>query len=271
MIDKLFILRDGEPEFEIGDVTGGQIQPLSFDAGAPQPTTIYTAIAGADGEMLNSTTYGPTTATATFFLRGRDIYDYKLQAAKLYSLLTSRNPVRVRDGVDEYKVAYLIAKPITLTPLNFTDGDVTVQFDNPAGYRQSYDRSDQLTHWQHGMNLPSDYIPQYTFTENEFDVFNASDFRVDPYKSRHDLKIIIQGVSGKLTVENQTNGTTFSITKELQPSDRFEMDGVHAMLNGVPDSQDTDFGHIELEKGSNHIIVTGTMTGITFSFPFVYF
>lgn len=43
------------------------------------------------------------------------------------------------------------------------------------------------------------------------------------------------------------------------------------LINSNPYSKDTNFGHIQLDKGANDIAITGADgSDITFSFPFVY-
>lgn len=273
MYGKFFIKKQGEPEFEIHDKLSS-VRVLGMDNSAPQITPSYLKSAGSDGQLLQNVTYNTSTVTLHLFARGLDIHDFKLTAAKVYSLLSSRTPIRIRDSISPGKVAYAVVKPFEVQPLNHTDdATIDVQFDNVSGMWYSLVNSDEFATspdaLQIGLELP-EQLPVYHFNSSEFTVFNPSDVNIDPYRQRHSLKITVKG-SGTFEMKNQTNGTSFKCTHSMNSGDKFVLDGVHAFLNGQLDSLETDYGHIVLNKGNNDIVITGLNNAdITFSFPFVY-
>ncbi|GAB6091793.1 phage tail domain-containing protein [Furfurilactobacillus curtus] len=273
MYGKLYIKKQDEPEFEINDVLSS-VKMLGIDNSAPQITPSYLESAGSDGQLLQNVTYNTSTVTVHLFARAIDIQDLKLTAARVYSLISSRTPIRIRDDIEPGKVAYVVAEPFEIQPLNHTnDSTIDIQFDNVSGMWYSLVNSDEIANspdaLQIGLQLP-EQLPSYHFNENEFNIFNPSDLNIDPYRQRHTLKITIKG-AGQFELENKTNGTSFKCTHSMTNTDEFVLDGVHAFLNGQLDSLETDYGHIVLNKGNNDIVITGlNNVDVTFSFPFIY-
>ena len=138
---------------------------------------------------------------------------------------------------------------------------------------QSYVRSDELPDdigkFGFGMGIPATSL-NYVGENSKFNIYNPSDVAIDPYIEHHDLKITVKG-SGAFTLTNQTNNTSVKLNTAMKLGDAFVLNGVVPSLNGSTDV-DTDFGHIELERGNNNITVSGLSdVNITFSFPFLYF
>lgn len=167
-----------------------------------------------------------------------------------------------------------MANPTDITPIQASSqGTVDLVFTNPSGMAQSLVRSDKLPDdldsLGFGMNLPARPL-SYVGTSNQFNIYNPSDVAIDPYVNHHDLVITVKG-SGAFTLTNQTNGTSIKLNKAMANSDTFVLNGVIPTLNGSTDV-DTDFGHIELERGDNDIRLSGlSSANVTFSFPFLYF
>ena len=167
-----------------------------------------------------------------------------------------------------------MANPTDITPiLASSQGTVDLVFTNPSGMAQSLVRSDKLpddlSSLGFGMNLPAKPL-SYVGTSNQFSIYNPSDVAIDPYVNHHDLVITVKG-SGAFTLTNQTNGTSITLNKAMANGDTFVLNGVIPTLNGSTDV-DTDFGHIELERGDNDIHLSGlSNANVTFSFPFLYF
>lgn len=167
-----------------------------------------------------------------------------------------------------------MANPTDITPIQASSqGMVDLVFTNPSGMAQSLVRSDKLpddlSSLGFGMNLPARPL-SYVGTSNQFNIYNPSDVAIDPYVNHHDLVITVKG-SGAFTLTNQTNGTSIKLNKAMGSGDTFVLNGVVPTLNGLTDV-DTDFGHIELERGDNNIRLSGlSNANVTFSFPFLYF
>lgn len=167
-----------------------------------------------------------------------------------------------------------MANPTDITPIQASSqGTVDLVFTNPSGLAQSLVRSDKLPDdlgsLGFGMNLPARPL-SYVGTSSQFNIYNPSDVAIDPYVNHHDLVITVKGL-GVFTLTNQTNGTSIKLNQAMASSDTFVLNGVIPTLNGSTDV-DTDFGHIELERGDNDIRLSGlSSANVTFSFPFLYF
>ncbi|WP_461241153.1 phage tail domain-containing protein [Paucilactobacillus sp. N302-9] len=275
MKPKLYVKIGNQDEFDVSE----RIPGLKFlgETISPQPTGNYQDNAGRDGSILTSLTYAKNTINSNFGLRFKDYYELELAKHEIYSLFASRNVLRTRTDAKPSIVKYVTATPFDLTPLEDYYGysKFTIPFDNSAGVLFSLARSDQLdtisNGKQLGMNLPNGDTPNYHYTSSTFNIYNASDIKIQPYEQHHDLRIIIHFAGTNLKITNKTNGTSWSYTHSAAKSDEIILDGINTTLNGNPASANTDFGNIDLEVGTNSISVTGaTDIDITFSFPFMY-
>ena len=274
MSGHLYIKPQNGDEFDLTQVIP-EVSMLSLTNSSPQITPTYLKLAGSDGERIQNVAFDANTVTANVLVRAQNAAEFKLIAGSIYRLLMGRETVRLRDDIEPNKCSYVIPKPFEITPAEGSHENVlAIPFDNPTGFRYSLAPSDQLDSTTDGlgfgMNLPDTDTP-YTFTTSNFNVYNPSDIAIDPYINHHLLKITVQG-TGSFTLTNTTNGTSIQVTHSLVTGDTFVLDGVRSYLNGNADGLETDFGHIQLEKGNNEIAITGLSNpNITFSFPFIYF
>ncbi|MHA5111165.1 phage tail family protein [Oenococcus oeni] len=247
--------------------------------GRPEFSNIYNTPTIVDGEQFIQTVIAPTTITCRFMMTFSDWYDYQLNKNQFYGLFGNKDLIRIRTDSFPAKVAYV--RPQSFDVIPSEDGSnsciIEVVFDVPSGYKQSIMRSDSLytygeNAWQVGMNLPNGQKLNYTFNgDSSIRVYNASDVDIDPYFSKHDLRILINFAGSGIKISNSINGTEWSYNKAQSFSDSIVLDGVDTTLNGTNANLNTDFGYIKLNKGWNDIVVTGTTQyRITFSFPFLY-
>lgn len=270
---QLFVQPYGGKEFDL-TARLPSVVFLDMKVSAPQLTGDWLTIAGSDGQRLQNATYGANQVTVSLFIKGRNMADFRLLKAELQRVFYQRGLIRLRSSLEPFKVCWVMANPTDITPIQASSqGTVDLVFTNPSGMAQSYVRSDELPDdigkLGFGMNLPASEL-SYVGTSNQFNIYNPSDVAIDPYVQHHDLKITVKG-SGAFTLTNKTNGTSIKLNKAMTTSDTFVLNGVIPALNGSTDV-DTDFGHIELERGDNDIVVSGLgNASVTFSFPFLYF
>lgn len=275
IIEKLYVQKNNEPEFEIHDRIDG-ILSMGITKIAPQVTPQAQQIVGTDGEIVYSNFYGPSTVKLKVYLDGHDVYDYKLLVSELYRMFYARNLIRIRDEVEPNIVYYVIAKPANITTINFTQGSAEIEFINPKGFRYSIKNSDELvgTDYQFGMNATNNDDThgtiEYHFNNNNFWIYNDSDVTIDPYINRHELKVTMH-CDGKPTIKNNTTNTSIAINNQIKHSDEFILNGVDSFLNGQPYGINTDLGYLTLAKGWNNVEIDGANNlDIIFSFPFIY-
>lgn len=274
-IEKLYVKKDGENEFEINEKISG-IEAMGITKVAPQLTPLTKQIVGSDGELSYGAYYGASTVKAKVYLAGKDVYDYKLLVSELYRLLYSRKPIRIRDEVEPNICYWVFVKPMTVTTINYTHGTADIEFINPSGFRYSLKNSDELagTDYQFGMNeTNTDNTHRtigYHFTDNDFWIYNDSDITIDPYINRHELKVILK-CNGKPKIENQTTGTSISVNNNITTDNTFVLNGVDSFLDGQDYGINTDLGYLTLASGWNNINISGASNvDVTFSFPFIY-
>ncbi|CAK1225704.1 hypothetical protein R54839_PPFHFPJH_00182 [Fructobacillus fructosus] len=273
----LFVMKKGHDEINL-TARLPAVDLLEVNTGAPQLNPTYTGIAGSDGQLLQSVAFNSSTFTVSLLIKGNNRSDFNLIKAELQKELYARVPIRLRSSFEPAKAVWVVANPTDITPLANSDtGTVNLAFTVISGLRMTPFRSDELADNQEllsvGMGFPDmDNLPNYHFTSEEFDVFNPSDIEIDPYIQHHDLVIKLSGNTSGFKVENQTNGTSFTVNGQVNKDDKLVMDGITLFKNGEAGNVLTDFGHLVLAKGNNHIKLTGLAdSDVTFSFPFLYF
>ncbi|MCH4010600.1 MAG: phage tail family protein [Furfurilactobacillus sp.] len=271
---KLYIQKDDQQEISIDEVVPG-LRFLKLTHKAGPIVSNWTTVNGRDGERQHGAyTYGPSTTTADFFFKASDYPDFRLAVDKLSNLFRSRTPLRIRDSVQPGIVQYGVVQEYDMAALNFIDSQFSVPFAITGGMRQSLLRSDD--DWNKGielgMELPTNPVPQYVFASGSFSVYNPSDIDIDPFEQNHDLNVTAY-VDGSPTITNKTTGRSFTYERGLNASQKLELRGVDAFVDGNPAGINTDWGDLNLKaKTWNEITVTGcTVKSITFSFPFLFF
>ena len=271
---KLYMKIGDEAEFDIADKVKG-LKYLGDDSTLASTNQLL-QIPGIDGAVSQYKTYSNYQVPAKFFLRFENWQDYKLAKHQINRLFSSRKLIRIRTDVEPAMVRFVMPNPPEIAPTeagaHYTS--FTENFDNPSGYRYSLYRSDSLPNiangWQFGMSLPKT-LPSYHFTSKSFKVYNASDIAIEPYKQKHDLRILFKFSGSQMKITNKTNGSSYTYKNSSNGNDQIILDGIKTTLNGNPASANTDYGTITLETEWNDIDVSGAdSVDITFSFPFIY-
>ena len=271
---KLYMKIGDEAEFDIADKVKG-LKYLGDDSTLASTNQLL-QVPGIDGTVYQYKTYSNYQVPAKFFLRFEDWQDYKLAKHQVNRLFSSRKMIRIRTDTEPAMVRFVMPNPPEIAPTEAEAhyASFTENFDNPSGYRYSLYRSDSLPSiangWQFGMNLPEP-LPSYHFTNKSFKVYNASDIAIEPYKQKHDLRILFKFSGSQMKITNKTNGSSYTYNNSSNGNEQIILDGISTSLNGNPASANTDYGTVTLETGWNDIDVSGAdNVDITFSFPFIY-
>ncbi|ERL63768.1 phage tail domain-containing protein [Schleiferilactobacillus shenzhenensis] len=227
-----------------------------------------------DGQILMNSSFDSRDLTTQWIIYSADEEDQQLAYQAMQRWLMQRGPLWVCfSNSPGYK--YLVRpKPFTPTYNSERDMIVTIVFNNFTGMRESVVNSTVLKQfgegvWQYGMNLPNADDAAYTFSSNQFRVWNPSDVSIEPLLQRHQLTITVKG-SGTPTITNETTGDEFAYSRDISGG-TLELRGVDPYFNGINDGINSDHGVITLAKGWNEISVTGaTVSECSFDFPFVY-
>lgn len=272
---QLYLKIGDDPEFNIAD----KVQGLRYlgDNSTPVITNSYLDVAGVDGSQFQYSTFSRYQIAANFFLRFTDWQDFKMAKHQFYRLFGQRKLIRMRTDVESSIVRFVYPNLPEIKPSqDFAhDALITMNFDNPSGYRYSLYRSNSAYGFKTGNmqfgELGLDSIPNYHFTTGSFKLFNPSDIAIDPYGQKHDLQVVCHFSGNSLKIANASNGSEWEYTKPAKSSDTIILNGINTTLNGQPASANTDYGNLILDTGWNDFTVTGADSiDITFSFPFIY-
>lgn len=267
-----------QDEIDINTITPN----LHFVELTTQPafTNSYQQITGVNGSIYTTSQFDKTTVNLKFLIRFNDWKDFDLAKHDIYRFFMTKEIIRIRCNTAPNKVYYCRAMPFQIAPTKVGSAGAvfTVPLDNPSGLAYSICNSDEISNldkgseWSYGMNIPNNYPLQYHFSNtNNFTVYNPSDVDINPYLQNDKLSIQVKFSGNNITIKNNTNGSNWTYNKKGNGSDTILINGVNSSLNGNPCSKDTNFGHIQLDKGANDIVITGAdSSDIIFSFPFVY-
>lgn len=273
---ELYIKKEGT-EYRLNEVMPSA-HLLEMHIGSPEPIADMYAMRTRDGARLDDLTFGPQRIVAKILLAGDSMEHFYLLRNELMRLFYHRGLVRIRSSDEPAKSAYVLANPTDVTPFDMTSTSVIdLEFQNVMGYRVTpFDSTELIQNMdklQFGMNLELDNLPKYTFNSSAIKVFNPSDVAIDPYVHKHDLRLVLKGVSttNSFTIKNETTNTAITINSQLKQGDEFVLNQVLATINGNANLK-TDFGHISLAKGWNDIKVVGVSNVVLdVKFPFLYF
>lgn len=246
----------------------------------PAFSNSYQNMNGVNGSIYTTSQFDKTTVNLKFLVRFKDWQDLDLAKHDIYRFFMSKDIIRVRCNTAPNKVYYCRAMPFKIAPTKVGSAGAvfTVPLDNPSGLAYSIAPSDEIVNinendnWSYGMNIPRDKQLKYHFRNtNKFTVYNPSDIAINPYLQNDKLSISVKFTGNDITIKNTTNGSNWTYTKSGNGTDTLLINGVSSSINGTPCSKDTNYGHIQLDKGDNNFEITGANSSdIVFSFPFVY-
>lgn len=247
---------------------------------SPAFSNTYQNITGVNGSIYTASQFDKTTVNVKLWVQFKSWKDLDLAKHDIYNFFMTKEILRVRCNTAPNKVYYCRAMPFSIEPTKVGSGGAvfTIPLDNPSGLCYSILNSDEVSNlekgsnWSYGMNIPDDKELTYHFTnKGSFNVYNPSDIAINPYLQNDKLTIQVKFTGNNITIKNTTNGSNWTYNKSGNGKDIILLNGVNSSINGNPCSKDTNFGHIQLEKGDNNITISGANTSdITFSFPFVY-
>ncbi|WKF70456.1 phage tail family protein [Pediococcus pentosaceus] len=253
-----------------------EVNCYDVDVGASVEATTLRKFAGSNGQVVDSSSYDPRTITAHVYAPTFDYIDADLIFKELDRFFSSNDGYWIAFSNSPGKKYWVM--PMTITRTTNSDGGITVDipFNNITGVAQSissapemFGEKPQNVAYDSGVRMDMEK-PQYTFTKSEFDVFNAGSIAIDPLRNLYPLTITAH-FSGKLTIANQTNGSSFSYNGNAKNTDTFTIRQISPYLNGALCGKDTDNGIIQISPGINHFKVSGgKLKDISFDFAFIY-
>lgn len=231
---------------------------------------------GRDGGIFTDSQFTERVITVELLYESTDIYDFYLLRDEINALFTRKESFYIIFKNEPYK-RYLVKlnQGFVIEPNQYMNS-FELEFTCVNIYGESIVSTQQMKKewdvdqfaWNNTITWDDDL--QYTFTTNNFDIYNLGTGHIDPRQS--EIKIVIQGdYSNGLTLTNNTTGEVYQYNKPLSSGDVLTLDGVRTLKNGVSAFRDTNKKLISLAQGKNSFTVTGgTTSNIYFDFRFLY-
>lgn len=235
-----------------------------------------------DGSSLVSTTYDTRDFTMTMLYIGVSEIDAMVKYDALQQFIVSREAYWICFSNWPHRMYYVVAKMDKPTYSSAKSWTCTITFTDLYGLSRSVGTSQDYPEgiWGIGNNMPENIDPQYTFSTNEFSVYNLGNVLIDPDRRGHDLKLILEGHSnGDLKIINKTTGDVLerkgsSWNGKLSNSNfdgKIVIDGVRETLNGNVDTINFTADTLTLQIGKNDFKVENFSGVIKFDFPMWWF
>lgn len=255
-------------------------------SGIPMVTN-YWSTEGRSGVVDLGAEYGQREITIPFYTKSSDMVKYAHVRDKLFSLITSREPVYIREmrtakedapGTDVFVSGkrYLvrisdITSPEQARVYGFGEllyETVETPFSESVKTTLQLEKSGVTSDWTSDMNLiNTDEARKYTQTARTFRIYNAGDVAVHPFENF--LNITISGGTGAdIRLKNTTTGDEFRYLKAINDK-TIVLNKALITVNGLRSYRDTNREFISLAPGWNTFEVNRDVT-IKFDFRYYY-
>ncbi|WP_145436945.1 phage tail domain-containing protein [Staphylococcus hominis] len=259
------------------------VTPLDFLVSSIEKERYIETVNGVPGNVNYGFDYKEREVTLNFWLRHyHGEHDQKLLKSELYAMLDSqpyfyvsddRLPTRVLkltvdepylpDRINGSNISTLEIKG-QIIGLPFWQTKYTTQEIETNGYEAVVEKFGLAD----GVNI--DY-PQYTFTENEFTLWNGGNVKIDP----RNIELLIQfynlKTEGDFIITNLTTGEKHILNKSFSGNHYLLSNAKAINASGVNYLRDTNRKFISLAKGLNKFrIENGTFDRVIFDFRFHY-
>lgn len=243
---------------------------------SPQPINEFVKYSGSNGARFLESSFDSFVFNLSFSIAAKTKDDLILQISSLYSFIYDDDKYYINYSKEPGKRFKVKPRPWEEESRGAYKKVIKIDFDVYEGHAESLFTTlssegfnDNI--FQFGQGLPTeDY--QYQHNKNNFIIYNAGDFTVDPRE--HELIIAIKGVSeGAVNVFNKTTGERFIYNGSLYSTkgEVLTVDGVYPKKNGVNCGIETNGGLITLVPGENEIQISNlSRTEVSFDFRFLY-
>ncbi|MED2940648.1 phage tail family protein [Cytobacillus horneckiae] len=249
------------------------IRTKEFDVYFIPPIHATESIAGRPGRVDMGTSYDSRIISCLFFSSSRDLDDYPLKRNEIFQMLRSDESFYLIDSREKAKRWEVKVNDSFGLTRKFTYGDFAVDFICHKGFSESvgitlnpFEFSEEV--WGVGQGLTADDW-QYSFTNSNFQVFNAGTEVIDPRYL--DLKIKFVGPSHNLSIKNLTTGDEWKYNGNSNPNDIILIDGIRSTKNNLSIFRDTNKKILTLAPGVNNISVTGNTGAFVIDFEFRFY
>lgn len=254
--------------------TSDILKLLSFIPSPPIRSSNFQKIEGRPGALLISNDLDSRPINVKMSFLARDTGDFILKRDKVFALFDSEDFYYLIDSWQPFKRWKVVCEDFNPEYHALRLGIINLTFTAFDGVSESNASTQtpftfEADAWGIGENMIGEDL-KYTFHEQNFRVYNAGDFEVDPRTKP--FLITFNGASRNLRIANLTTGDIWSYTGDTRPTDTIKIDRIYSYKNDTSIFRDTNHKLITLAEGWNDFVVSGTLAffEIKFDFRFYY-
>lgn len=265
-----------EIQFPVG------VKPLDLFVSSIEKERKEQQIDGIPGVVDYGFNYKQRDASMTFWLRHfHGEYDYFLMKSEIDAMFDSHGYIYACHNALPSRVIKLTVdgsyEPERVTGSMYANLEVDARITGLPFWRTKYTTQDlqiqkysalrERYGWADGIHLE---YPDYTFTSNEFTVWNAGNVPISYIAKQLYIRVSYLTTTGNFTIENTTTGEKF-IYKTSLNNVHLTIDGANVQRGTFNALRDTNRTFLTLVPGENKFkISNGTYENIQFDFPFLY-
>lgn len=248
-----------------------------FDVSPPSLDNTTESIAGRHGNIDLGSTFEPREIELEGFFKSYDINSFPMYRDRLFKMFASQQAIYLVDSRQPWKRWFVKLNgtaSVDRIPLT-RYGEVNMSFitmgmpfaTSSAKSIESRKWKDNGWFWGGGIYWDDE---DFVYGTTSFSVPNYGDFIVNPRFM--ELRIIYNGASTGLKIENLTTGDDWEYSGTTIFDDQILIDGIRSFKNGSSIIRDTNKHLITLAPGKNEFRLTGTSGNfnIIFDFRFAY-
>ncbi|WZY01861.1 phage tail family protein [Bacillus sp. FSL W7-1360] len=261
---------------EVFDCEKFGITTEEFDPHSLEQKQTIKEVPGSHGYIYvpDATTYAGRTIDWNIFIKAINSTHLLLKRKELFSLLSKREEFFVYTR-DEPNKLYSVTAPDgwKLEKVAHYAGRAPIQLKSSSPFSVSRGTLEDKFHfsgiWSFGMNIPIqlDEITYRHYTD-EFTIWNLGDKEIDPRRLNEPLKILIEGKTENLAIENQTTSDVWQYRGKTNSDDVIVIEDVFAYKNSRSIIADTNKATMRLASGANHFKLHGVTGAIEIRFDF---
>ncbi|EST11255.1 phage tail domain-containing protein [Sporolactobacillus laevolacticus] len=238
------------------DGTQYDLKPLGiwaqdFIVSAPNYRHVTAQVTGANGLVVQETTFGERTITMPVRIRPASFAAYTSLRNQVFSIFRSDEEFYISDMRDPSKRWLVKCTSFSDLAQKGPYGDTTIVFTCYRGFAE-------------------DVNPVLIIeTGSPFIVTNNGNIPIDPTdSSQPDFLITVKGPSNNLTINNITTGESFQYNTSMNSDDILTIKNVQLLKNGVSDYGNCNGQSISLAKGQNTFSISGYGSPFEIDFQF---
>lgn len=222
-----------------------------FIVSAPNYRHVTAQVTGANGLVVQETTFGERTITMPVRIRPASFSAYTTIRDQVFAIFRSDEEFYLQDFRDPNKRWLVKCTSFSDFQQKGPYGDTSIVFTCYRGFAE--DVSPTLI----------------TKNNSPFIIINSGDITIDPAdSSQPDFIITVKGPTNNLTIANMTTGESFQYNASTASDDILTLKNVQLLKNGQSDYSNCNGQSISLISGQNSFSVSGSGDPFEIDFQF---